>query len=371
MGISLPSPALTSGWVLLAVVLVGLLLIYPALILRKYIRIMMNILDDLAPNHENGSDASRPAGEEVTFRAADGHRLEGVILSGDQARERPAGMIVFAHEFGSDRSSCARYCRGLLEAGYDVFAFDFRNHGGSQPEEGYRPRQWPSDRERADMLGAMASIGSYLELHDRPREIGVFGVSRGGGAAILAAAGIEDVRAIVTDGAFSETTLEYFMRRFANAFARIRVVAENHPPMVWRFLRWMLFRECARRSGCRFPSVRKAMVRVGRTPIFLIHGEKDSYIPVAQSQDLFDLARGPKSLWIVPGATHNQSVMMLPVLYGRRLAAFFDEHLAAAPRPARSAVAQAHRDEVLATVTTSSFIPDLTAARREASRSSA
>ena len=237
-------------------------------------------------------------------------------------------MVVFGHEFGSDRTSCLRYCRPLLDAGYDVFAFDFRGHGLSAPEEGYRPRQWPSDRERADMLGAIVFVSEYLEQHDRPRGIGLFGISRGGGAAILAAAEVDNVRAIVTDGAFSsDTTLEYLMRRFATIFARIRVVAKNHPPVFWRFLRWLLFRECHRKFGCRFPSVRKAVVRMGAKPILLIHGEKDSYIPIAQSQMLYDLAPGPKALWIVPGAKHNQSVIVRPEEYARRLTSFFDEHL--------------------------------------------
>jgi len=253
--------------------------------------------------------------------------LEGIVLSG-RSDGATRGMVVFAHEFGSDRKSCLRYTRPLLRGGYDVFAFDFRGHGNSAPEGGYRPRQWPSDRERADMLGAVAFIGSYLELQGRGRDIGLLGLSRGGGASILAAVGIDSVRAIVTDGAFSsDTLLEYLMRRFATIFARIRIMVEKHPPAFWRFLRWLLFRECARKFNCRFPSVRKAIVRMGPKPILLIHGEKDSYIPIAQSQELYDLARGPKHLWIVPGAKHNQSIVVQPDEYARRVLAFFDEHL--------------------------------------------
>ena len=308
-----------------------LLLIYPATVLRRYVRIMVNIIDDQAPMPENGgTDHGKLRGEEVSFRAVDGHRLEGVILPATGIRPK-RGMIVFAHEVGSDRSSCLRYCRPLLDAGFDVFAFDFRGHGASAPEEGYRPRQWPSDRERADMLGAIAFIGAYLEQQGRPRDVGLFGVSRGAGAAILASVGMDQVKAMVTDGAFSsDTTLEYLMKRFATIFARIRVVAENHPPTVWRLLRWLLFRECHRRYGCRFPSVRKAIVRLGSKPILLIHGEKDSYIPVAQSEALYELATGPKYLWIVPEAKHNHSVMVRMEEYARRVVRFFDEHLAGA-----------------------------------------
>ncbi len=353
VAVALTDWAWTGGMVLGGALLVGFLLLYAAAILGKYVRIMINILDDVAPTVENGGNGGANGQEavpldvdEVTFRATDGHLLGGMILTarladrkrdGSNHSRAPAtpayrGTVVFAHEFGTDRASCVRYCRALLEVGFDVFAFDFRGHGGSAEERGYRPRQWPSDRELADMLGAIAFIGSHLERRGLPRDIGLFGLSRGAGAAILASVGIDSVRAIVTDGAYSsDTVLEYLMRRFATIFARIRVVAENHPPVFWRFLRWLLFRECARRFNCHFPSVRKAVVRLGRRPILLIHGEKDSYIPIAQSQVLFDLARGPKSLWIVPDASHNQSVLVQPTEYARRVLAFFDEHLAIKP----------------------------------------
>jgi hypothetical protein len=74
---------------------------------------------------------------------------------------------------------------------------------------------------------------------------------------------------------------------------------------------------------------------MGPKPILLIHGEKDSYIPIAQSQALYDLAAGPKSLWIVPGAGHNKSVMVAPRTYADRVLRFFDEHLALPRRSTR------------------------------------
>jgi len=324
--------AWVAGITLAIVVAVSLLLIYPALVLRKYVRIMIHILDDRAPLPGNGvCDGNGLVGKEVLFRAVDGHGLAGVMVPRRNGGA-PRGMIIFAHEFGNDRSTCLRYVRPLLEKGDDVFAFDFRGHGGSPAEPGYRPRQWPSDRERADMLGAIAFVGSWLEGQGRKRDLGLFGISRGGGAAILASFGIPNVKAIVTDGAFSsDTTMEYLMRRFATIFAKIRIVAENHPPTFWRFLRWLLFRECQKKFGCQFPSVRKVIVKLRRRPILLIHGEKDSYIPIAQSQALYDLAIGPKHLWSVPGAGHNGSILVAPAEYGRRVIAFFDEYLADKP----------------------------------------
>ena len=325
--------ALFRNWALISIVTtLVVLIVTPTLILRKYVNIARNILDDTPPPLSRGPlDFERLEGERFTFRSFDGHALSGMMLAGHPDRS-PKGLIIFAHEYSSDAHSCARYCRPLLNSGYDVMAFDFRGHGESSPEEGYKPRQWASDREQSDMLGAIAYAEEYLEELGRPREVGLFGISRGACAAILAAVGVPSVRAILTDGAFTtDSTLEYLMKRWATIFAKVRVVAESHPPVFWRFLRWLLVSDAGRRWGCRFPSVRKAIVRLGDTPVFLIHGEKDSFIPVAQSQMLYSLAQGPRYLWIVPAAKHNQSVVVQPGQYGERIVRFFDEHLAGRP----------------------------------------
>lgn len=300
------------------------------LVLRKYVLIMLNIIRDTPPPLAMGPcDFQRIDGDRVTFRAFDNLNLCGMFLTGNHGG-RPQGMILFAHEFSSDMYSCARYCRPLLQAGFDVFTFDFRGHGDSSHEPGYTPRQWATEREVSDMLGAIAHIEDWLEQQGRPVEIGLFGISRGAGAGILAAVNNPAVKAIITDGAFSsDTTLEHLMKRWAYIFAKVRFVYENHPPQFWRFLRWLLFRECKRKLGCTFPSVRKALSRMRPgLPILFIHGERDSYIPVEQSQLLHELAPGPKSLWVVPKAKHNQSVIVCPEYYAHRTVGFFQEHLA-------------------------------------------
>lgn len=319
------------NWALASfMITVAALIVIAWLVLRKYVKIMLNIIRDTPPPLAMGPcDFQRIDGKRVTFRAFDNLNLCGMFLFGEHAGP-PKGMVVFAHEFFGDMYSCARYCRPLLKAGYDVFSFDFRGHGESSGAPGYQPRQWPTECEVNDMLGAIAFVEDWLERHDRPVEIGLFGISRGGGAAILAAQNNPAVKAIITDGVFSsDTTLEHLMKRWAYIFAKVRFVYENHPPQFWRFLRWLLFRECRRKLGCTFPSVRKALKRMapGRAILF-IHGERDSYIPVEQSQLLYELAPGPKSLWVVPRAKHNQSVVVCPEYYALRTVSFFDEHLA-------------------------------------------
>ncbi len=322
------------NWALFSIVLTVLLLVViPALILAKYVRICLNIIRDLVPPLFRTRTGFEPIlGMEHNFYATDGVRLRGTLLR--TTAHEPRGLIIFAPEFKSDRLSCARYCRPLIAGGYDVFSIDFRGHGESAEEEGYTPRQWASDRELADMLGAISFSEHWLAEQGRPIELGLFGISRGAGAAILASTESASVKAIVTDSAFSpDCTLEHLMKKWAKIFARVRFVYENHPPEFWRFLRWCVFLTCRVKLKCSYPSVRKALTRMVPRPMLFIHGERDSYIAVEQSRLLYALSAQPKYLWIVPAAKHNSSVDIRPARYARCTVEFFDRYLAGRDDP--------------------------------------
>lgn len=321
--------AIARNWALFSIILtIALLIVVPGLVLSKYVRICLTILKDTEPPLFMGQSGFVPmVGEDRDYHTADGIRLRATIIP--TPRRQPKGFILFAPEFKSTRHSCARYCRPLLEAGYDIMTFDFRGHGDSADEEGYQPRQWASDREVTDIMTSIAIAEEWLEDRGRPIELGVFGISRGACAALLAAEHRENIRAIVTDGAFSsDCTLEHFLKRWASIFAKVRVVAENHPPEFWRFLRWWVFYKAERSFKCRFPSVRKALMRMLPRPILFIHGARDSHIPVNQSRLLYAQAAQPRYLWIVPGAKHNQSVDVAAEEYARHSVQFFDRYLA-------------------------------------------
>jgi pimeloyl-ACP methyl ester carboxylesterase len=318
------------NWAMMSILLtVFTSILIACLVLGRYVRIMLNIFKDTPPPLSMGPlDFERIEGQVVQFPSFDGKNLRGMFLFSNRTQPRK-GMIVFFHEFASDMFSCARYCRPLLESGYDLFTFDFRGHGESSTEEGYQPRQWVSDREVSDAMGAIAFVEDYLDSQNLPVELGVFGISRGAGAAIIASMRNPAVKAILTDGLFStDITLEALMRKWAYIFAKVRFVYENHPPAFWQFLRWLLFFFVHRQFNCHYPSVRKVLNRMNPRPFFLIHGERDSYIRNEQAEVLYSLVSGPKTLWIVPGAKHNQAVIVSPQEYAEKTLGFFDRYLA-------------------------------------------
>jgi uncharacterized protein len=318
------------NWALLAMLLTcASLVAFVAWLLTKYTRICLNIfLDSPPPLMRVPSDFPMLNGEVVRFRSFDGTSLRGMHLRAKPTGESK-GTVVFCHEYGSDMYSCARYAKAILEAGFDLFTFDFRGHGESSCPKSYRVLQWPSDRDLEDVLGACAHVASNLEAEGKPQNIGIMGISRGAGAALLAAASDPHIKAICCDGAFStDTTLVAFMKRWAHIFARVRLVYENHTDHFWHFLLWLMMRFAQPRMGCRYPSVLKALEDMKPRPIFFIHGQRDRYITIDQTHILHQAAPSPRYLWVVPGAKHNQSVDVEPRQYAARTVAFFRHHLA-------------------------------------------
>ena len=64
-----------------------------------------------------------------------------------------------------------------------------------------------------------------------------------------------------------------------------------------------------------------------RTPVLFVHAENDPIMPVNDSRTLHGLAQGPKELWIVPNARHEDVHEVAKEEYQRRIGGFFARHL--------------------------------------------
>jgi pimeloyl-ACP methyl ester carboxylesterase len=51
----------------------------------------------------------------------------------------------------------------------------------------------------------------------------------------------------------------------------------------------------------------EAAAQIAPTPFLVVHGDRDQYFPVDHAHQLYDAAREPKELWIVPGFGHAES----------------------------------------------------------------
>ena len=51
----------------------------------------------------------------------------------------------------------------------------------------------------------------------------------------------------------------------------------------------------------------EAAARIAPIPFLVVHGDQDEYFPVEHAHQLYDAAREPKELWVVPGFGHAES----------------------------------------------------------------
>ncbi len=267
-----------------------------------------------------------PDAEDVSFPSADGLTLRGCYWS---ARRPRRGVILFGLEFGSNRWSCRPYCEHLIEGGFDVFAFECRNQGDSDAQRDYDPLQWVTDYEVRDTEAALAYLKSRPDAD--PRGVGFFGISKGGGAGLIAASRDAFVRCCVTDGVFGTyTTLVPYMRHWFRIYNSNRGQQTVIPSWYFGQIGRVGLRRIERARRCRFPDLERALPRLAPRPLLMIHGGADTYIKPDMARTIYSYAGPPKELWLVPGAKHNQALQLAGEEYRRRVLNFFDEHLATA-----------------------------------------
>jgi pimeloyl-ACP methyl ester carboxylesterase len=132
-------------------------------------------------------EADLSGSEEVSFRAADGVRLEGRLFG-----EGTAG-VVLSHMRPADQTSWFRFAGRLADGGYLVLTYDFRGYcpGG---DGGCSEGRLDISAIEQDVLGAIDFISSRGAT-----SVSLVGASMGGTASLVAASRqAVDVRAVIT-----------------------------------------------------------------------------------------------------------------------------------------------------------------------------
>lgn len=248
---------------------------------------------------------SLPA-ETVHFPSTDGVPLEGWKIAGEP--DRP--WLILCHGVGSNRADLLDIARGLQAAGFNLLLFDFRAHGGS----GGRVTSF-GWREQRDLEGALAFLGSQPEIPAKP--YGVYGISMGGAVALMVAATDERLAAVAADSPY--VTLEDTLGRHLKLMYPVPKVP---------FLGFVLA-TYRMRFGIwpRDVSPLASAATLAPRALLLIHGAEDPRMPVQGTQQLFNAASEPKSLWVIDGASHLEGYSLAPQAYLERLVAFFQAHL--------------------------------------------
>lgn len=328
-----PSLLALSPWLTTLGILAALWLGFWTFVWFRYYPVVYRLIDTSTLLVPEPSSPPLP-GEDCEFCTTDGVTLRGTYLRTTVGPRR--GVILFGHELNGDRWNAVPYVTPLLDEGYDVLTFDFRNHGASDAPPNTVLKPWVNRYDVADVRAAVAYLKSRPDAD--PRGIGVLGISRAGGASLCAAAVEPYIRCLFTDGAYPLQTTHYlYLQRYLNIYIPNGWHWLSNRVPRW-FFEWFFLTPSRRSWGKRnnYPFIDvEATARGVQQPVLMVHGGRDSMIPVEAARVLEKSLAGPSKLWICEKAKHNGSINTEPAEYQRRLARFFGYHLA--PRRSEAA----------------------------------
>jgi pimeloyl-ACP methyl ester carboxylesterase len=219
----------------------------------------------------SGEIYQTPADAGLEFRDVPVQTEDGQCLGAWWVAGRPPsiGHMLFCHGNGGNIADRVRNAALLSAAGFDILLFDYRGYGTStgKPDE------------QGTYRDARAARGALLAQREvNADRIFLLGESLGGAVALKMAVEAPP-RGLILQSTFTS----------------IRDLARYHypfipPPVV--------------------PDVYPGMPRVAalRSPLLLLHGDRDRTVPLVYGQQLFDAAPQPKRLHVFRGLDHDVAV---------------------------------------------------------------
>lgn len=268
-------------------------------------------------------------GEEVEFTTTGKLTLRGTFLASPNGQSK--GTVLFCHELNGNRSSITPYVRDLLDCGFDILSFDFRNHGRSDSTCFSQPTPWITVADMDDVKSALNYLKTRRNVeNDR---IGVFGLGKGATVALCLAGCDSSVSSVVLDTPMPENRL--FVKncwqalvkstkisrrstsKFTALFFKALLYALSCPVLTlvsaWRrFVLGLWYR-------CRFVNP-WSMVKNVSQPIMIVHGHVDTPTKPEQIQAFCDRMPTRPKLWLIPSGQRELSENCC-----RQVARFFEE----------------------------------------------
>ncbi|HEX7175750.1 MAG TPA: alpha/beta hydrolase [Pyrinomonadaceae bacterium] len=209
--------------------------------------------------------------EDVWIKTRSGVRLHGWLVR--TQRDAPAATVVYFHGNGGNLSYVGWLAEELAGRGFDVLVFDYKGYGRSEG----------ATTDERSLYEDADAVYDYLtvERERAPERLILYGQSLGT-AAVVDLASRRPCGALILESGLSSAS----------------DVAALLMPWAPRFLHRM--------GRNRLDTARK-LARVER-PVLVAHGEADDIIPVEQGRALYEAAKEPKRLLIIPRAGHNNLV---------------------------------------------------------------
>jgi pimeloyl-ACP methyl ester carboxylesterase len=205
--------------------------------------------------------AGLPAAEEVELRTADGETIIAWHLP--PRGERP--MVLYFHGNGGSLRYRVERFRAFADDGLGLVALSYRGYGGSSGS--------PSE---AGLIADAEAAYAFAIVRYPAARIVVWGESLGSGVAVALAAR-HPIGRVVLESAFTSA-------------------ADVGAPAYW-FLPVRLLMKDPFRSDARIGKV--------KVPLLMLHGVRDTVVPIALGERLFALANEPKRFVRFAEADHS------------------------------------------------------------------
>jgi uncharacterized protein len=239
--------------------------------------------------------------QEVRFKTRDGLELTAWFIP---AQGPALGTVMQLHGNAENISTHFTSLAWMPARGFNLFAFDYRGYGASEGT--------PSlDGAQLDIDAALETLLARDDI-DKNRIV-IYGQSLGGALAAYYVQHTQRrarIRALILESAFSDY-VDVAKEKFTDHW------------LTWPF-QWIPDLSVDDRY-----SPLPGMASISPIPLLVLHGDQDRTVPMHHGQRLYDAAREPKQLWIVPGAGHIQTTGDPAVR--DRLITWLRETLAATP----------------------------------------
>lgn len=282
--------------------------------------------------------------EDFDVRAPDGALLRGWKV---WPKTPNGSWVLVFHGVADNRMGVMEQTAILLRAGYGVVMMDARAHGasgGAMATYGWLER----NDTRAIIDALIASAVHPCDLYQwsgsgspcpPPSHLFALGESMGAGIALQSAAADSRIEAVVAEASFAN------LREASYDYAGLR-----KSPLLGKTLfapfSWMLVYRGESLAGFPASEVSPEKAVAERAfPVLLICDAEDVALPCRHTQRIYAAARGPKQMWVVPGAFHTAAAGYQPAEFKRRVLDFFAACSNSPPKTTPTAAGSFHSEK--------------------------
>jgi alpha-beta hydrolase superfamily lysophospholipase len=293
--------------------------------------IRRELTPDLIREADSSLAVTRSQRQDFNVRAPDGVTLRGWLVAPPQPN---GSWVLLFHGVADNRVGVIGQSEFLLSAGYSVVMMDARAHGASEgPIATYGWLERNDTRAIIDaLLSSLRNSCLSIQWHGPgglncppPKHIFALGESMGAGIVLQSAAVDPRIEAVVAEAPFAN------LREASYDYAGLRKY-----PWLGKTLfapgTWTLLYRDEKLAGFPVAEVSPQKAVAARPfPVLLICDERDEALPCRHAQMIYDSARGPKQLWVVPRAFHTAAYGFAPEEFRRRVLDFFATYSASSP----------------------------------------